>query len=335
MQPPEFWQNSPTRPGGLAALLWPLSMIWKWQTRRRLARGAWRRVGVPVICVGNATLGGSGKTPTVMALVALLKDKGYSPHVVTRGFGGSLPGPTLVQERFHTARQVGDEPLLLAAFCNTWVSRDRHAGAQAAAHAGADVILLDDGFQNPGLAKDVSILVVDAQTGFGNGRVVPSGPLRESVADAVARADIVLLVGNSDRVSEFSNDEIRLSGRQVMHGEIKPLDTGMVWRGQKVLAFAGIARPAKFFATLQSLGADVVQTEALSDHQVLTPQLMHRLQNQAFALDAQLVTTEKDAVRLPIDLRTEVLTLPVRMVFGDTGALVDLLIKKAGIMPPA
>ncbi len=309
MRAPGFW----SRPPGLAsALLSPLGALYAAGTARRVRRpGA--RIGVPVICVGNLTAGGTGKTPTVIALAERLRDRGVAAHVVSRGYGGSLPGPVRVDPDLHDAAQVGDEPLLLSAFAPTWVARDRAAGARAAVAGGARAILLDDGFQNPALVKDLSIVVIDAGAGFGNGRVIPAGPLREPVATGLARADFTLTIG-AGRV-DLPDPPVRLTGH------LAPLRTGMDWTGLPVFAFAGIGRPEKFFDTLRDLGADLRGTEALADHQPLTPALLRRLGDRAAALSAQPVTTEKDAVRLPDALRGQVLTVPVRLRLDDWAPL--------------
>jgi tetraacyldisaccharide 4'-kinase len=225
----------------------------------------------------------------------------------------------------HTARAVGDEPLLMAAFAPVWVARDRAEGVRVAENANADVVLLDDGFQNPFVAKDLSIVVVDAAVGFGNGYVIPAGPLREPVAAGLARASAVLSVGGAE-----DQDRFRTSwghGIKVPHltAVLEPLPTGLPLKGARVLAFAGIARPKRFFDTLHSLGADVLRAEALGDHQTLTSALMTRLEAEARALGAQMVTTEKDAVRLPASFRKKVMTLPVRLRFHEETALADLL----------
>ena len=309
MKAPAFW----SRPPGLAStLLAPLGALYAAATARRLRRRG-IRVGVPVICVGNLTAGGTGKTPTVMALAARLAERGVAAHVVTRGHGGRLAGPVRVDERVHSAADTGDEPLLLSAFAPTWVARDRAAGARAAVAAGAEAILLDDGFQNPALVQDLSIVVVDGGAGFGNGRVLPAGPLREPVAAGLARADLVLTIGPGEVV--LPEPPVR------MRGVLAPLATGMDWAGLPVFAFAGIGRPEKFFATLRGLGADVRGTEALADHQPLSPALLRRLGDSAARLSAQPVTTEKDAVRLPPALRGQVLVLPVRLEIEDWGPL--------------
>lgn len=329
---PSFWQNPPERPGLLAVALSPLSAIWRWLTARRMKNGPWHKVGVPVICVGNINLGGTGKTPTVIALAERLRDWGLTPHVVSRGYGGSLQGPVRVNERTHKASETGDEPLLLAAFCPTWVARDRHAGAKAAIAAGADVILLDDGFQNPTLAKDVSIVVVDAVAGFGNGRVFPAGPLREPASGGLGRADVMLVIGADKAQTRFDANWSGSPDVPMVRGRLAPLETGMDWKGMKVLAFAGIGRPAKFFSTVRALGADIIQTEALSDHQPLTLPLMRRLETDSFFKGAQMVTTEKDATRLPEEFKLRVLTVPVRLKVKDWSAI-DAALVAAGISP--
>lgn len=323
MQAPKFWYRSRS---WQAFLLSPLGMVYAWATARRQKNARPTRVDIPVICIGNLNVGGTGKTPTTIAIAQMLTSRGIAVHIVSRGYGGSLQAVTQVDPRVHTADETGDEPLLMAAFAPTWVANERVAGARAAQNAGADVILLDDGFQDPSLIKDLSIIVVDATRGFGNGRCLPAGPLREPVHVGLKRANAVISIGEPEAQSQFRERSADQTGR-IAHitASLQPIEMGMPWAEGRYLAFAGIGNPEKFFATLRGLGAPLVRTVALDDHQKLARPMIQRLMKEAQSMDAQLVTTEKDAARLPADLRSGILSLPVRLEFDDAHALETLL----------
>jgi len=298
-------------------MLSPLSRAVAKITAHRIARGGWR-APVPVICCGNATVGGAGKTTLALDLAYRLKARGIAVHTLSRGYGGSARGPRRVMPG-DTAATTGDEALLLAEAVPTWIGADRAASARLAIAAGAELLLMDDGLQNPSLQKSMSLLVVDGTTGFGNGRVLPAGPLREPVAAAAARCRAVVLIGqdSSGAMAQLPSDIQVLPANLVQGDEI----AGLV--GRRVLAFAGLAIPDKFFGALERAGVRLAGREAFADHHAFTAVDLARLTANATALDAILVTTPKDAARLPAG--ANVVVVGVRLVWETEAAIEALL----------
>ncbi len=323
MRAPDFWAGG-ERSSLLAPLLAPLGWAYGAGVRVRLALVRPARANLPVVCVGNLVAGGAGKTPVALALGEWFQAHGGNPHFLSRGYGGSLPGPVRVNAEHHHCRDTGDEALLLSRAAPAWVSRDRPAGARAAALNGAHMVIMDDGFQNPSLAKDLSLVVVDGDYGIGNGRLIPAGPLRETMTDALARADAVVVLGEDTTGIET---EIEKAGARipVLKARLVPEDGGAGWQGKKVLAFAGIGRPEKFFNSLREAGAELVATHAFPDHYPYGENEAAALVKTAEAAGAQPVTTAKDAERLAADMRDQVGVFKVRVQWEDAEALTRLL----------
>lgn len=331
MKAPAFWFNDRESPGWAAWLLYPLSLLWSLAGWTRRTRADPYRAAAPVLCIGNLTSGGGGKSPMVAALQLRLAGIGINAHVVSRGYGGRIRGPHRVDENRDSFTDVGDEPLMLSANGPVWVARDRVAGAKAAVSAGAELILLDDGFQNPGLFKDASILMVDAGQGYGNGLLIPAGPLREAVASGHERSDLSVVLGPVPARQRCRENWPELAATPSIDAQLVPMRTGLPLEDEEVIAFAGIARPEKFFATLRDMGANLLATHAFADHQPFPPAILRRLIRESREASAVLVTTEKDAVRLPQELRTEILTVLVRLEPEDWApidAVIDRLVPR-------
>ena len=317
MKAPSFWQDRQAPAGRLLA---PLGWVYGAATRWRLAHAHPWRAPIPVICIGNLTAGGTGKTPIVRDLAARLVRSGHCPGILSRGHGGSARGPVRVDPECHSAAEVGDEPLLLARNAPCWISIDRAAGARAIAAAGSDAILMDDGFQHPTLVQDLKILVVDGETGFGNGRLIPAGPLRERIADGLERANAVIIMGE-DR----ANIAPAISGRTlVLHAALRSPLAGQLG-GQRLLGFAGIGRPEKFRTTLGEAGAEIVGFHSYADHHPYSERTLEGLAAEAVRAGARLATTEKDWVRLPPHWRERIRAIPVAVRWEDEAATDTLL----------
>lgn len=317
MRTPDFWSQD----GMLPTLLGPAASLYGLCARSQAARAVPQRVSVPVICAGNLVAGGAGKTPLVLALLDALAAKGVEAQVLSRGYGGYERGPLRVDPARHVAAEVGDEPLLLARKAVTWIARNRLAGAKAAIDGGAKMLILDDGFQNHSLEKDLSILVVDGAYGFGNGRLHPAGPLREPVASGIARAQALVLLGEDRHglAEHFAAD------LPVLRADLTAGPEAGQLRSRRVLAFAGIARPQKFFDSLATIGAEIAGQRAFADHHPYRPDEIAALRDEAGRLGATLVTTEKDRVRLDASTAEGIEVLSVSLAWQEPAALDALL----------
>jgi len=321
MRAPDFWHETHGPVAGLVAgLLSPVGAAVDVAGRLHRAIARPYRAPAPVICVGNLIAGGSGKTPVALSLAGVLARRGIATAIVMRGYGGRLAGPVRVEPPIHDAEAVGDEALLAAARTACWVARDRAAGVRAAVAVGAAAVILDDGFQNPHVAKDLSLVVIDAAYGFGNCRLIPAGPLRERVADGLSRADAIVLIGAAG--AELS--ELVTSGRPVLRATLAPIE-GDRFVGAAIVAFAGIGRPEKFFASLRDLGATLVAQHGFPDHHRYRDSELAALRGEAAATGALLVTTAKDWVRLAPTERAGIAVLDVELCWRDAAALEGFL----------
>jgi tetraacyldisaccharide 4'-kinase len=321
MRAPEFWSGRGSGAKILSTLLTPLGCLYAYSVRVKQARAHPHRAKARVVCVGNLTAGGSGKTPVAIALGRSLMARGLKIVFLSRGFGGDFEGPVEVDVSTHTAADVGDEPLLLAATAETVVSRDRAKGAALCDALGADIIVMDDGHQNFQIVKDFSVVVVSGKEGFGNGKVIPAGPLREPVAEGLARADAVIQMGRGNPAIPFNGPVLRA----------RAFPNAPEWlRGEKVFAFAGIADPKRFFDLVRDTGANLVGAQTFSDHHPFTSLEISVLRLASEKLGARLVTTEKDYVRLDPGIRDGIAPIPVSALFDDETQAAALLDSIAG-----
>jgi tetraacyldisaccharide 4'-kinase len=316
MREPGFWHG----PSSLNAhLLKPLGALYGAIAAQRLRRKG-LNAGIPVLCVGNYHVGGAGKTPTVLALAKLLRELGETPVVLSRGYGGKLRGPVKVDPDRHTASEVGDEPLMLAAHLPVVVSRQRADGVPLARARGATVILMDDGFQSPAIVKDASLIVIDSARGLGNGAVFPAGPLRAPLEPQLARTDALIVVGDGSAAAAVAA-EIAAQGKPVLSAHLKPDETQVaLLRGRRVLAFAGIGDPTRFFNTLRASGIDVIRQQVFADHHPYSRGEIESLIAEAKREGLTVVTTEKDLARLR-DRTQEIVPFPVTLEFDDPALL--------------
>lgn len=327
MKAPRFWWNDTQSPGLTAKLLSPFAALYGKESVRRINKAdtAYKST-LPVICIGNLIAGGTGKTPTALLVAQRLAAMGHNPAILSRGYGGSEAGPLKVDPVRHRPDQVGDEPLLLAAHTQVYIARDRAQGAKLIEQDGtASHIILDDGFQNPSLHKDLSLIVMDAGRGFGNGRLIPAGPLREPVAHGLARADAVLAIGEEAQASLDHAIPQQFAQLPRLTGKLEPGPESQWLNGQRVTAFCGIGSPDKFFDTVRGLGAELVGTFAFPDHHSLKPQELLLIERHKTKTGSLVVTTEKDAVKLPASARGNIMTVRVDLKLDQLDLLDGLL----------
>jgi tetraacyldisaccharide 4'-kinase len=327
---PAFWTQAP---GTVAAALRPLSLLYGLSAEARFRLANPSQAPTPVICIGNFVAGGQGKTPMALTVAGMLRELGYRPAFLTRGYGGSAKGPLLVDPGIHRSDEVGDEPLLLARIAPTILARKRAQGAPLAAAAGADILVMDDGLQNPSLAKDISFAVVDAGYGIGNGLVIPAGPLRAPLEAQIARIDALVIVGDGTAAQPIIDAAMRRS-LPIFRARLAPTAVAHRLAGRRVVAYAGIGRPEKFFSTVRSIGMEVTDTKAFPDHHIFSDAEAEDLLRLANTLGAELITTEKDLVRLrgragaSVRLAASSTALPVELVIAEREALSELFLQK-------
>ena len=331
MRAPDFWWSKETTLW--PALLAPAAGLYGLAVKRRAAGTVPADLPVPVVCIGNLVTGGAGKTPVALEIGSRLANRGAAPHFLSRGYRGRLEGPVQVDPDVHGFADVGDEPLLLAQVAPTWVARSRAAGGRAAAEGGAGVIVMDDGFQNPGVRKTLSLVVVDTRRGFGNGRLIPAGPLRESVADGLNRADAVILMGGGGTELASEIHGVVGTGFPILRAHAKPGAGLSELAGRPVVAFAGLADPGKFFTMLDAAGCRVEAHHGFPDHHAFSDRELESLTEEAGRAGAALVTTAKDAVRLPEAFREAVRTVTIHIEWEDEGRLDHLLDSIAPVLP--
>jgi tetraacyldisaccharide 4'-kinase len=329
LEPPRWWYGSRPIDRLTALLLTPASWLYGLAAEARFAFAKSYRSSLPVVCIGNFTVGGAGKTPLAIEVCRILRALGRSPAFLTRGFGGRIEGPHRVDPETDLAGDTGDEALLLARAAPAFVARKRPEGARAIEASGADVIVMDDGFQNPSLAKDLSLIAVDGGAGLGNRAVVPAGPLRAPLAAQLRRADAVIWIGGAPGAIAPRID----ASLPLLRAEIAPSGDAEWLRSKRVIAYSGIGRPSKFFATLENLGARVVETRAFPDHHGFTETEARQLLSGASNAKATLVTTEKDWVRIEpsggvlAELKRASRVVPIKIALGgeDESRLITLL----------
>ncbi len=327
LRTPKFWYSKKKYAAFVARTLTPISLIWEFFSTRKISRGKNEKFNIPIICVGNINIGGSGKTPTTIALAKTFLEQNIDVHIVSKGYKGKLKGPKKVSANDQSC-DVGDEPILMSSFAPVWIAKNRRSAVIEAIADGAELLIFDDGFQDTSIKKTVSIITVDSKLAFGNCRVLPSGPLRETIYQGLNRADILLITGTKVNQDSFPKAIPLPSSLKVFHGEINVVKTGIKLDQGKFIAVAGIANPEKFFDSIEAAGGKILKRVELSDHAPFSLGLINRLKKLSLELDAQIITTEKDSVRIPQAERQNFISLPVRLSFLEEEELIHFIKSK-------
>ena len=318
LKAPKFWYNK--KDTVYSSALYPFSLLFRFGTKIRNLLSVKQTSPIPTICIGNIVVGGAGKTPVAMKIGQILIKAGYSPHFISKGYAGVIKQSTKVNS-WHSPISVGDESLLLSKIATTWIGNNRIKSSILAGEAGADCLIMDDGFQNPSIKKDFSIVVVDGEQEFGNKRVMPSGPLRESIRRGLSRTNAIIVIG------KISNNLQKLIPKDIpiFIASFETKKNNQIFKGKNITAFAGIAYPNKFFKTLNDQGANVIKEISFSDHYIYNENDLLTLAEIANKNKSILVTTRKDYVRIPISYRPLINTLDVEIIFEREDLLKELL----------
>ena len=318
LKAPKFWYLK--KDTFLSRSLYPFSLLFRLGTKFRNIASHTNKFAFPVICIGNIVVGGAGKTPVAIKIGELLKIAGYNPHFISKGYAGVIKKSTLV-ETWHSPQSVGDEPLLLSEIAPTWIGKDRNNSIKLAKNMGADCIIMDDGFQNPTIHKDFSIIVINASQEFGNKRVMPSGPLRESIVRGLSRTNLIIVIGEiKNSLQKNIPDHI-----PVIQAKFKINNENKIFKGQKITAFAGIAYPEKFFTSLREQGAKIIKEITYPDHHIYNENDLLSLAEIANKTQSILVSTQKDFVRVPKSYRSLVNTLEGKIYFEKEDIIKEIL----------
>ena len=322
LKAPKFWFSEKNLALFFANILFPLSVIWKFFSTRRIMNGKYEEFTIPIICVGNINIGGSGKTPTTIALAKIFLENKTKVHIISKGYKGIIKGPKKVTET-DDAYHVGDEPVLMSKFAPVWVAKNRKNAIIAAIKDGAELLILDDGFQDPSIKKTFSIITVDAEIAFGNRKILPSGPLREPISAALSRADVLLVIGRKHQRERFIKSIKVPKELNVFGAEMQVVKSGIYLDKARFVAVAGIAHPEKFFNSIQKFGGKITKKFSLPDHENYTPRLLRKLKKASLNNNAQLITTEKDFVRIPKNERHNFIFLPIKLQFSEELELIN------------